>query len=665
MVVSGAVVVVPKIAASGPPAASPRSTRSRTSCSAQNIDGAINFLLLGLDQRNGEEAEDRIRADSIIIVHIPATHDRVFMISLPRDAEVAIPDYPKTNFTGYRDKINAAFAVRRGDARRAPRPEPGRPGPGRRADHKTISNLVPGGLTFNGVAIINFDGFQAVLEAIGGVYMCVDEDVWSIHYPDNGTAGLRRPARGPGSHERGKHYTKGDAGTCWPGRPWTTPGSATTWPTDGDYGRQRHQQQLIKAIVKKVASRDTLTNFGTITKLQKAAGDLLTIDLGNTKIEDWVLTLPVAARRRHGDGQDQRREVRPNGNGSNEKLCRTAIDLLKAVQTDTVFDFLTTHQDWIADATSSADARSVVGPIRSTRTRTSNLTVRCGCGVTRQAGTRAFGRGSAPRFCGMSAPAPRAATAAGHPRRARRRRRCGGSCSRPGWRCCCWSAVAVAAGGSDRAPVRPRGVPGDPAEPGARAQTPPAAAHAPVAGPLNFLLLGSDYRAEDPGEGQRSDTIIVAHVTRDDGPRLPGLDPAGPAGATSRPCRRSTSRATTRRSTPRSSSATAGVGGSQLVSATLTDADRRPVRRRGRDRLRRAAAGGRSARRGHHVRGHPGRLHPHQPRRSSRAASVMSSADVLDYLRQRDFPDGDFTRQRHQQQFLKARPRRGAQRRAR
>ena len=32
----------------------------------------------------------------------------------------------------------------------------------------------------------------------------------------------------------------------------------------------------------------------------------------------------------------------------------------------------------------------------------------------------------------------------------------------------------------------------------------------------------------------------------------------------------------------------------------------------------------------------------------------MTSAEVLDYLRQRDFPDGDFTRQRHQQHFLKS-----------
>jgi anionic cell wall polymer biosynthesis LytR-Cps2A-Psr (LCP) family protein len=48
--------------------------------------------------------------------------------------------------------------------------------------------------------------------------------------------------------------------------------------------------------------------------------------------------------------------------------------------------------------------------------------------------------------------------------------------------------------------------------PSARVETPARAPYAPVVGPLNFLLLGSYYRAEDPSMGQRSDTIIVAHV---------------------------------------------------------------------------------------------------------------------------------------------------------
>jgi len=348
MLVSGAVVVVPKLAAHWATSGIDQVDAIPTELLGKNIDGAINFLLLGLDQRNGEEAEDRIRADSIMIAHIPATHDRVFMISLPRDAEVAIPDYPKTGFIGYRDKINAAFA---GAAVTPDNHRDGSPaGMGRGAEltMKTISNLIPGGMTFNGVGIINFDGFQQVLEAIGGVNMCVDEDVWSIHYLNSGQ---RVYADLPEYQAKasGKHYVKGE---CRDMLPWEALDYSRQRyylaDGDGDYGRQRHQQQLIKAIVNKVSSGNTITNFGTMTKLQKAAGDLLTLDLGNTKIEDWVLTLSSLRSDDMVMVKTNGGKFAPNGNGSNEQLLPDSIELLKAVQKDTVFDFLTTHQDWIA-----------------------------------------------------------------------------------------------------------------------------------------------------------------------------------------------------------------------------------------------------------------------------------------------------------------------------
>lgn len=347
MVGSGAFVVVPKIAAQWATSGITQIDAIPDELLGKNIDGSINFLLLGLDQRDGEEAEDRIRADSIMIVHIPATHDRVFMISIPRDAEVPIPDYPKANFTGFRDKINAAFAhgaVK--DGHRDPS-EAGRER-GTELTMKTISNLVPGGMTFNGAAIINFDGFQSVLEAIGGVHMCVDEDVWSIHYLQNGT---RVYADLPEYQAKasGKHYIEGE---CRDMLPWEALDYSRQRyylaDGDGDYGRQRHQQQLLKAIVSKVSSGDTLTNFSTITKLRKAAGDLLTLDLGNTKVEDWVLTLSSLRAEDIVMVKTNGGQFAPNGNGSNEQLTPESLQLLKAVQDDTVLEFLTTHQDWIA-----------------------------------------------------------------------------------------------------------------------------------------------------------------------------------------------------------------------------------------------------------------------------------------------------------------------------
>ena len=102
-------MVVPKIVANWATGEIPREDLIPTSWSGENIDGAINLLLLGMDERSGNKTEP-IRADTMIIVHIPKTHDAIYMISLPRDAEVQIPDFPETGFKGWRTKINAAFA---------------------------------------------------------------------------------------------------------------------------------------------------------------------------------------------------------------------------------------------------------------------------------------------------------------------------------------------------------------------------------------------------------------------------------------------------------------------------------------------------------------------------------------------------------------------------
>jgi anionic cell wall polymer biosynthesis LytR-Cps2A-Psr (LCP) family protein len=341
MVVAGATVIVPKVIASYLTGDVTEVDAIPTELAAENIDGAINVLLIGMDQRDGEEAEDRIRADSLMIMHIPATHDRAFMISLPRDAEVQIPDYPKTDFIGYRTKINAAFAAGAvtEDGHRDPSPK-GR-AQGAELTMLTINKLVPGGMKFNGVAIINFDGFLSVLEAIGGVHMCIDTEVWSIHYDAAGNRSWYDLPDGVGYH-----YVP----TCRDMQAWEALDYARQRHLpDGDYGRQRHQQQLIKAIIAKVASTDTLANFGKINDLKKAAGDLLTIDLLGTKIEDWVYTLSSLR-------SDDIVMIKTNGgkfaaspnDPTNETFTPESIQLLQAVQNDKVFDFLTTHQDWIA-----------------------------------------------------------------------------------------------------------------------------------------------------------------------------------------------------------------------------------------------------------------------------------------------------------------------------
>jgi anionic cell wall polymer biosynthesis LytR-Cps2A-Psr (LCP) family protein len=346
-ITSGGIVVVPKLVAGWAASGIQQEDFIPPEIQGENIDGAINILLLGMDERTG--AEDLIRADTIIIVHIPKTHDRIYMVSLPRDSEVAIPDYGPSDFTGFRTKINAAFAYgARKDGKVDPSPEGRRHGA--ELTMLTINQLVPGGLRFNGAAIINFDGFLKVLEAIDGVDMCVDQRTVSMHRDVNGVEWNYKHV----PKEIQKVYEVG----CYQMQAWEALDFSRQrdFP-NGDYTRQRHQQQLLMAILKKVTSKGVLTDVGKVLDLQKAAGDLFTLDLGSAPIEDWFFTL-------RGLRADDVIMIKTNGGrtyplpGGNERLTEETMELLKSLHDDTVFDFLARHPDWIASAPTQAGGQT-------------------------------------------------------------------------------------------------------------------------------------------------------------------------------------------------------------------------------------------------------------------------------------------------------------------
>src|SRR3954451_2929781 len=64
-----------------------------------SIDGPINLLLVGTDERTGKPGMGA-RADSIIIAHVPEKHDSVYLTSIPRDTLVTIPANKKTKYDG-------------------------------------------------------------------------------------------------------------------------------------------------------------------------------------------------------------------------------------------------------------------------------------------------------------------------------------------------------------------------------------------------------------------------------------------------------------------------------------------------------------------------------------------------------------------------------------
>ena len=258
-----------------------------------------------MDQRKA--GGDLIRTDTIMIAHIPASHDAVYMVSLPRDSKVEIPPFEETGYLGGTDKINAAFAIANrtrnaggglvGDPSTAGRQR------GVKLVAQTIDGLIPGGIKFNAVAIINFLGFRNILDAIDGVDMCIDTETRSVHFDSNNKYHTNEvPYAQRKIYKVGCRHLQG-----WEALDF----SRQRHFANGDYTRQVHQQQVLMAIFKKLTSKGVITDIGKLTELQKVAGDLLTLDLGPNSTRELGLHAQGPPRRRRRNDQDERWQGQP------------------------------------------------------------------------------------------------------------------------------------------------------------------------------------------------------------------------------------------------------------------------------------------------------------------------------------------------------------------
>jgi LCP family protein required for cell wall assembly len=304
--------------------------------------GPLNILLVGLDARP-DKPEAASRADTIVILHIPAARDRTHLISVPRDLMVEAKPFAKSGYGGGRAKMTETFffGAQRGAG----------VGGGMELLAGTIKDRL--GVTLNFAAIINFDSFTRVVEKLGGVDLCVDQTVTSKHiYVD--AAGKPHDIEGepnPSRFGRPASYRKGE---CRRFAPWEALDYSRQryGLKNGDYDRQRHQLQLIKAIVKEATSQGVLTNPGKLTGVIEAAGAAFIVDTRGIPIPDFILALG-------GLAGSEMVSLRTNGgkihstqvNGvSYETLTPESEQMFEAVRSDAIEGFLATHPDYVATA---------------------------------------------------------------------------------------------------------------------------------------------------------------------------------------------------------------------------------------------------------------------------------------------------------------------------
>jgi LCP family protein required for cell wall assembly len=310
------------------------------------IEGALNILLVGIDEQDDDPGAGA-RSDSIIILHINADHSKAYLLSIPRDTRVQLPAYPKSRYGGGTDKINAAFSIG------------WRNGGGRGGGFELLSLAVQKltGLSFHAGGIVNFQGLTAVVDALGGVDMCVDEEVTSIHVGWDASGNLKAPyilmapdfaraEKQPGV--RAQVYHVG----CQHFNGWQALDYVRQREliSDGDYGRQRHQQQLLSALAGKLTASGMLSDPIGTDKALRALGNSVTFDGNGVSLLDWIFTLkglrPANLTMLKTNGGKFTTEM--IGGRSYEATSETSMEMYTAAKNDTLDAFAAAHPDWVS-----------------------------------------------------------------------------------------------------------------------------------------------------------------------------------------------------------------------------------------------------------------------------------------------------------------------------
>lgn len=260
---------------------------------ASNTPGST-YLLVGSDSRADGQVQDDAegqRADTIILLHSPRS-GTPSMISLPRDTYVEIPGHGA-------NKLNAAFAFG-----------------GQALMVQTVEGLT--GITIDHYVEIGMGGVVNIVDAVGGVELCLDYDV------SDPLSELEWQA--------GCHHSDGATALAFARMRYSDP--------LGDFGRQQRQRQVISAVTRAAAAPATFVNpLRQISLLDAGVGALATdtdsgiIDLGR---------LALAFRSATGEGGVQGAppiasyNYQPGGVGSTVLLEDSAPQFFQKVLAGTV-----------------------------------------------------------------------------------------------------------------------------------------------------------------------------------------------------------------------------------------------------------------------------------------------------------------------------------------
>ena len=187
----------------------------------------ISFLLLGVDTGTAEESRtEQGRSDTVMVCTVNPITRTTTLLSIPRDTYASIIGYEDSyDYVGeYYDKINHAYAYG-----------------GTEMSINSVQNFLD--IPIDYYVEVNFDGLVDVVDAIGGIEI---------------TSPLTFDFYGP-------QFIEGET-RVFTGYEALQFSRMRKQDPEGDLGRQKRQQMVIKAILDKVLSMGSLVNYKDLLK---------------------------------------------------------------------------------------------------------------------------------------------------------------------------------------------------------------------------------------------------------------------------------------------------------------------------------------------------------------------------------------------------------------
>ncbi|MGP4106084.1 LCP family protein [Virgibacillus sp. L01] len=180
----------------------------------------VSILIAGVDASDVRNNEDHSRTDTLMLATLNKEEKSVKMLSIPRDSYVYIPE------VGYETKINHAHAYGGIDA-----------------TVKTVENLMD--IPVDYYVKLNFEAFIDVVNAVNGITVDVPYELYEQNSNDVKGAVHLMP---------GEQDLNGEEALAL----------ARTRKYDNDIERGKRQQKIIKSVIKKAISIDSILKYDNI-----------------------------------------------------------------------------------------------------------------------------------------------------------------------------------------------------------------------------------------------------------------------------------------------------------------------------------------------------------------------------------------------------------------